>query len=98
MSSVHSLELVVHNPTGLHARPAALFVQTAATFASQITVRNLSRAGAPTDAKSILGVLSLGVACGHRIEIVVEGPDAEPALAALVRLVEAGIGEAAEAS
>jgi phosphotransferase system HPr (HPr) family protein len=98
MSTVHSIELVVHNPSGLHARPAALFVQTAATFDSRITVRNLNRVGSPTDAKSILGVLALGVACGHRIEIVIDGSDADSALASLVALVEAGIGEAAEAS
>ena len=98
MNLNHTVELVVHNPSGLHARPAALFVQTAAAFRSRITVRNVTRAGQPTDAKSILGVLALGVASGHRIEIAADGADADAALAALVSLVEAGIGEAAEAS
>ena len=67
-------------------------------FASRITVRNVDRAGTPADAKSILGVLGLGVSSGHRIEVTADGPDAVAAVAALVALVEGGIGEAAEAS
>jgi phosphotransferase system HPr (HPr) family protein len=90
---VTSIELVVDNPSGLHARPAALFVRTAARFRSSVRVRNVTRDGTLVDAKSILGVLGLGVARGHRIELSAEGDDAPEALDALRTLVEDGIGE-----
>jgi len=90
-------QLVVRNPSGLHARPAALFVRTAAGFGARVTVRNLDRDSSAADAKSILGVLAQGVGSGQRIEVVADGPDEEAAMAALVELVEGGIGETAEA-
>jgi phosphotransferase system HPr (HPr) family protein len=89
--------LIIRNPSGLHARPAALFVRTAAVFAAEITVRNLTRAGAAADAKSIIGVLGLGVGSGNLIEVSADGPDADRAIDAIVELVDCGIGEAAEA-
>jgi len=78
------------NKVGLHARPAALFVQTANKFRSKITVE---KDGKEVDAKSILGVLSLGAECGSVITIKVNGEDAEEALKALVELVESKFGE-----
>ena len=86
-------ELVVHNRSGLHARPAATFVRTAAGFRSSITIRNASRNGTVVDAKSILGVLGLGVSPGHRIVVTVEGEDEDVAIVALTDLVVSGIGE-----
>ena len=87
----------VLNPSGLHARPAAAFVKAACGFASSITVSNLTRdAGRSASAKSILGVLALGVSRGHRVRLVADGPDADEALAAMTRLIEAGIGERPE--
>ncbi|WP_448576684.1 HPr family phosphocarrier protein [Thermomicrobium sp.] len=76
------------NRSGLHARPAALFVQTAARYRSAIRVRSLTRDTSYVDAKSILGVLGLGAECGHEIEVAVEGEDEREALAALKQLFE----------
>lgn len=90
-----SLVLEVQNPVGLHARPAALFVQTAAQFQARIQVRNRTRETPFVDAKSILGIMSLGVAQGHQIEITAEGEDAEEALEALRALVASNFGEEA---
>jgi phosphocarrier protein len=84
---------MIHNHSGLHARPAATFVRAASGFRSSITVRNASRNGIVVDAKSILGVLGLGVSPGHRIEVTVDGDDEDAAMAALTELVESGIGE-----
>jgi phosphotransferase system HPr (HPr) family protein len=88
-----SAELVIHNRSGLHARPAATFVRAAAAFQSSITVQNASRNGTVVDAKSILGVLGLGVSPGHRIVLTIAGDDEDVAIAALTELVESGIGE-----
>jgi phosphocarrier protein FPr len=70
-----------------------MFVRTAGSFASQIRLTNVSRGTGPSDAKSILAVLGLGVSSGHEIELVAEGDDAEASLDALRDLVESGIGE-----
>lgn len=77
--------LTVTNPVGLHARPAALFVQTAARF-PHTTIR-VVKDGKPADAKSILQVLTLGVGPGASITIQAEGEQAMDALAALTELV-----------
>jgi len=88
-----SLELQVHNPSGLHARPAAAFVRAACTFQSDIRVANLTTGSDPVTAKSIIGVLGLGVQRGHRIRLLVDGADEASATEALRALVEAGLGE-----
>lgn len=87
--------LTVTNPSGLHARPATLFVEAATRFRSRITVENIDRGKRPVDAKSILMLLTAGVTSGQRIRLTAEGDDAEMALAELTRLVESGLGEAA---
>jgi phosphotransferase system HPr (HPr) family protein len=76
------------NRAGLHARPAALFVQTAARYRSQIRVRSLTRDTPFVDAKSILAVLTLGAECGHEVEVTVEGADEREALMELKQLFE----------
>lgn len=82
-------ELDVRNEHGLHARPAALFVQIAARFASSVTLRNLSRGeGRTVNAKSIMEVLTAGVDQGSRIELTIEGDDAVQAGQALRDLIE----------
>ncbi|TMD31955.1 MAG: HPr family phosphocarrier protein [Chloroflexi bacterium] len=91
-----SIELVVQNPTGLHARPAMLFARAAGACAARVTIENLDREGPPVDAKSLILVLSKGVERGHRIRLTAEGPDADEALRSLRELVESGIGEGAE--
>jgi phosphotransferase system HPr (HPr) family protein len=77
----------VRNEVGLHARPAAIFVQSANKFRSRITIRNVSSGGTPVNAKSILHVLTLGVEQGHEVEILVEGEDEAAAAATLKQLL-----------
>jgi phosphotransferase system HPr (HPr) family protein len=72
--------LTVIDPAGLHARPAARFVQIANRFGSRILIRNGER---EADAKSLVALLGLTVRPGSVITIAAEGPDAEAALAAL---------------
>ncbi len=86
------LVLTVNNEHGLHARPAALFTQTAARFKSAVTVRNLTRGTPAANAKSLIQVLGLGVERGHRIAVSVRGPDQQEALKAIADLIEGGLG------
>jgi phosphotransferase system HPr (HPr) family protein len=72
--------LTVIDPAGLHARPAARFVQIANRFGSQILIRNAERVA---DAKSLIALLGLTVRPGSVITIQADGPDSEAALAAL---------------
>ena len=88
-----TIRVVVRKPSGLHARPAALFVRTCGQFGSKITVANPAAGKGPVDAKSILSVLTLGVSSGTEIEVAAEGDDAEAALAAIREAVEGGLGE-----
>jgi phosphocarrier protein HPr len=83
------ITLTVHHEVGLHARPAALFVQTAKQFGSAITVTHGER---EANAKSILSVLTLGVDQGAVITLYAEGEDADQALEALEALVEDNFG------
>ena len=86
--------LTIHHQSGLHARPAALFVRTAAGFSSAIRLTNLSRDRERTvDAKSIINVMTLGVEQEHDLLIQADGDDAEAAVAALVGLVESDFVE-----
>lgn len=87
------IRLTVHNQLGLHARPAAQFVTTAARFQSQVRVRNLTRGTEPVRAESINQVATLGVRQGHELAITAQGSDADEALAALQALVEGNFGE-----
>ena len=86
------VKTTVVNPNGIHARPASLFIQEAKKFQSKITVENLGT-GKANDAKSILGVMSLGMTKGTEIRIVAEGPDEEAAILAMQQLVDSGCGE-----
>lgn len=87
------IELTVVNKSGLHARPAAKFVQTASSFPCTIMVRNVSADGKSVNAKSILSVLTLGVNQGCVIELDANGEKADEALATLKELAESGFGE-----
>lgn len=90
-------EVEVRNPSGLHARPAATFVRAAGAQAVDVRVTNLSRdEGKSVSARSVLGVMGLGVAQGHRIRLSAEGSGAEAAVAALAELVASGLGEDVE--
>jgi phosphotransferase system HPr (HPr) family protein len=90
--------LIVRNPSGLHARPAAIFVRSAASFDADVRVTNLTRdPDKVAPAGSLLAVLALGVSRGHEIRISAEGDDADEALSTLTELVEGGLGEPVDA-
>jgi PTS hybrid protein len=92
-------EVDVRNPSGLHARPAATFVRAAGAFPADVRVTNLSRDPEKSaSAKSVLGVMGLGVARGHRIRIVATGDDADAAVSSLADLVASGLGETIDES
>jgi len=84
-------EVIILNETGLHARPAQLFIQKASEFQSAIKVKKED--GIEADAKSILGMMSLGLAKGSKITIEASGDDEKQAVKALAELVEQGFGE-----
>ena len=80
----------VINSVGLHARPATYFIQEANKYRSSISVKKDSR---KVNAKSLLGVLSLGVVQGMNIEIEADGSDEADAIEALTKLIESGFAE-----
>jgi phosphocarrier protein HPr len=80
----------VPNPTGLHARPAAMFVQTAGKFTSNIWIQKNDKR---VNAKSIIGLMSLAVSKGTSIDIIAEGEDEQVAVRELVDLITSGFGE-----
>jgi phosphocarrier protein len=82
--------VTVHNKLGLHARPAARFVELANRFKSDIYIKKNT---ATVSAKSIMGVMVMGVNKGTEIIIEANGPDEQAALTALVDLVETGLGD-----
>lgn len=89
-------KIIVDNEVGLHARPAALFVQEAAKFQSDINVYCQdpeSEEERNANAKSILGILTLGVFKGMEITIKAEGEDEVAAVDALIAMVEDNFGE-----
>ncbi len=77
-------EIVVQNQVGLHARPATFFIQKANEYKSSIWVEKDEKR---VNAKSLLGVLSLGVTKGISITILAEGPDEEQAVNDLVAMI-----------
>lgn len=79
---MHTLTHVVTDPMGLHARPAGVLTKKAAAFKSSITVKN-TVTGKSADAKRIMGVMSLGVKQGNKIELIIDGEDESTAKAEL---------------
>ncbi len=88
---MRELTLTLRNKVGLHARPAALFVQAAKGFKSTIKVSKDERT---VDAKSILSVLTLGAESGAVITLHATGEDEERAIEALQNLIASNFGEA----
>lgn len=78
-------KILVKNHHGLHARPAALFVQKAKSFDSSVT---LEKDGEAVDGKSIIGILSLGINQGVSIKLIVEGDDSQKAFEELRKFLE----------
>ena len=83
-------DVTVENQVGLHARPATFFIQKANEFKSSIWVEKEERR---VNAKSLLGVLSLGIVGGTTIRVIADGQDAEAAVEALVKLVNSGFAD-----
>lgn len=83
-------EVSVQNQVGLHARPATFFIQKANEYKSSIWVEKEERR---VNAKSLLGVLSLGIVGGTAIKIIADGSDEEQAVEGLTKLVESGFTE-----
>ena len=81
--------VTIQNNVGLHARPATFFIQKANSFKSSIWVEKEDRR---VNAKSLLGVLSLGIVKGMTVSLVADGPDEEEALEALIQLID-GLGD-----
>ncbi|MGD2057971.1 MAG: HPr family phosphocarrier protein [Anaerolineales bacterium] len=90
---METLHIVVKHEVGLHARPAAKFVETASGFDSEISVKNLTEDKGPVNAKSILSILTLGVQQNCEIEIEADGVDEKEAVDALKALIEDNFGE-----
>ena len=88
-----TLNIQITHPAGLHARPASLFVQTANKFSSNVKVKNITDESDFASAKSILGVLTLGVMQNTEIQIEAEGDDADAAIKALKALIDDNFGE-----
>jgi phosphotransferase system HPr (HPr) family protein len=90
---MRTIEKTVLNPSGIHLRPAAVFVKAAAGFASKITLENLTLGKAPQDAKSMIGIMQAGSRQGHQVRITAEGPDEDAAVEALAAAIDGGLGE-----
>ncbi len=85
-----SRNVTIQNNVGLHARPATFFIQKANSYKSSIWVERDDRR---VNAKSLLGVLSLGIVKGMTITLIADGPDEELALSGLSALIDTGFTE-----
>ncbi|HEV7463969.1 MAG TPA: HPr family phosphocarrier protein [Methyloceanibacter sp.] len=89
-SGLFFAEVVIPNKKGLHARASAQFVRCASSFTATVRV---TREGHTVGGTSIMGLMMLAAGQGHTILIETEGKEANPALEALIKLVESGFGE-----
>ena len=85
-----SKEVVINNQVGLHARPATFFIQKANEFKSSIWVEKEERR---VNAKSLLGVLSLGIVKGTAVTLIADGDDEEEAIETLTALIDSNFSE-----
>ncbi len=85
-----SRKVIIHNPTGLHLRPAGILCKEAMQYKSRITFRYKDHTA---NAKSVLSVLGACVKSGNEIELVCDGEDEVEALNALAEVIESGLGE-----
>ena len=83
-------DITVENQVGLHARPATFFIQKANEVKASIWVEKDERR---VNAKSLLGVLSLGIVGGTTIRLIADGSDEQQAIEGLVKLIESGFNE-----
>ena len=85
-----SKEITIVNNRGLHARPATFFIQNANTYKASVWVEKEDRR---VSAKSLLGVLSLGIAKGMTITLIADGMDENAAVNGLAELIDSGFQE-----
>ncbi|MBQ2734824.1 MAG: HPr family phosphocarrier protein [Clostridia bacterium] len=85
-----SRDVVITNTSGLHARPATFFIQKANSYQARVWVEKDDRR---VNAKSLLGVLSLGIAKGMTVTLVADGEDESLAIEGLVALIDSGFSE-----
>lgn len=90
---MYSKRTILKNRTGLHARPASDFVNTAKNFNSKITIMRVGEEDERANAKSIIMLLSLGLAQGETVEVAAEGEDETKAVDTLIELIDSGFGE-----
>jgi len=83
-------DVLITNNIGLHARPATFFIQKANSFQSSIWIEKDDR---KVNAKSLLGVLSMGIAKGMTVTLIADGQDENGALEGLIDLIETGFAE-----
>ena len=88
-----TFEAVIANPSGLHARPAAVFVKTVGRYDADVRVTELGSGKAPASGASLISLMSLGVTQGTRVRVEATGPDAEAVARELEELVADGFGE-----
>ena len=86
-----SKQTSITNATGLHARPASLFVTEAKKYQSNVTIKNVDKDSAPVNAKSIMMILAAGL--GTTVEVACDGEDEQAALDALIALIDSRFGE-----
>ncbi len=87
---MYAKDVTINNQVGLHARPATFFIQKANEFKSSIWVEREDRR---VNAKSLLGVLSLGIVKGTTVSLIADGADEEAAVEALVELINTDFDE-----
>lgn len=85
--AAESRRLVLSNPLGLHARPAAMVARTASDFDASVTINGV-------DAASVLALMALGLTGGAEVEVSATGPQAGEAVAAVAAEIDSGFGEA----
>lgn len=90
---MYSKTTTVLNASGLHARPAAVFAKQAGGYESKVTIKNVTKNGAPLDASSMIAIMMLSAKAGDEVEIAAEGADETRAVDELVALLESGCGE-----
>jgi multiphosphoryl transfer protein len=90
-------ELPVNNEVGLHARPAARFVETVSAYDAEVLVAKVGSGAQPLSARSLTNIVALGARRGDRIRVLASGPQSREAVTALQQLAASGFGDGAEA-
>lgn len=92
-ASDSAFEAVIRNPSGLHARPAALFVKAASRYDADVRLTDLDNGASPVSARSLIALMALGVRPGTRVRVSATGPEAREAITELQALIDDGFGE-----